>query len=141
MVVHGYHSMHEYIRAGLTFRGARGIISARGPLTTPPPPPPPPPKPPNGNLGTEFSKIKKYSFVFHALKSFRCIKEEEEELRILKFSDPYDFFGLAFWSPLPKGTKKNFAALLLEPRVFYFGAPFWGPCLDLALCRVVWISR
>jgi hypothetical protein len=27
-------------------------------------------------------------------------------VQILKFSDPNDFFGLAFWSPLAKGTKK-----------------------------------
>jgi hypothetical protein len=29
--------------------------------------------PPNSPLDTEFSKIKKYPFVFHALKSFLCI--------------------------------------------------------------------
>jgi hypothetical protein len=50
-------------RNGLTFRGARGISSARGPLTPLP----------NGLLDTEFSKIKKYTFVFHALKNFLCI--------------------------------------------------------------------
>ena len=50
-------------RAGLTFRGARGILSARGPLTPPP----------NGLLNTKLSKIKKYPFVFDALKSFLCI--------------------------------------------------------------------
>jgi hypothetical protein len=32
-------------------------------------------------------------------------------LQILKFSDPgYEFFGLAFWSPLPKEGTKNFGA-------------------------------
>ena len=105
-------------RAGLTFRGARGIISARGPL------PPPPSQPPNGNLGTEFSKIKKYSFVFHALKSFRCIKEEE--LRILKFSDPYDFFGLAFWSSfVQRRTRKIFCGpAFAASRFFILGLRF-----------------
>ena len=43
-------------------RGPWHIIGA-GPLD-----PPPPPKPPNGILNPEFSKIKKYHFVFHALK-------------------------------------------------------------------------
>ena len=37
-------------RAGLTFRGARGILLERGPLT-------PPPQPPNGILDPKFSKI------------------------------------------------------------------------------------
>ena len=48
-------------RAGLTFRGARGILSARGPLTPPP----------NGILDTKFNKIRKYPLVFHALKSLQ----------------------------------------------------------------------
>ena len=43
--------VHVYTRAGLTFRGARGILLERGPLT------PPPPQPPNGILDPEFSKI------------------------------------------------------------------------------------
>jgi hypothetical protein len=60
----------------------------------------------------------------------------------LKFSDPYDVFGLAFWSPLHKeGTKKfvcgpAFGASLF---CFYFGALFLG-ALDSLEPRVVWIS-
>jgi hypothetical protein len=38
----------DTVRAGLTFRGARGILSARGPLT----------RPNRCILDTEFSKIK-----------------------------------------------------------------------------------
>ena len=63
-----------YHRAGLTFRGARGILSARGPFTPPPPP--------NGMLDTEFNKIKKYSVVFHTLKNFRLYLEKKKELYI-----------------------------------------------------------
>jgi hypothetical protein len=57
-------------RAGLTFRGARGILSARGPLT--------PPQPSIGILDTELSKIKKHPLVFHALKCFLCIYKQKE---------------------------------------------------------------
>jgi hypothetical protein len=60
------------VRAGLTFRGARGILLGRGPL------PPPPPQPPNGILNPEFSKIKKYRFVFYALKIFLCIYKKRK---------------------------------------------------------------
>ena len=48
-------------------RGPWHIIRA-APLTYPPPP-----QPPNGILDTEFSKTKKYPFVFQVLKSFLCI--------------------------------------------------------------------
>jgi hypothetical protein len=71
-------------------------------------------------------------------------------LQILIFSDPYDFFGLALWSPLPReGTKKNclwpcfwsIAFQTLGPRGFLFGGfafrglgLFGAPrCLDSAL--------
>jgi hypothetical protein len=82
------------------------------------------------------------------LKSFRCIKEEEEELRILKFSDPYDFFGLAFWSPLPKGTKKfvcgpAFGASLFKlwGLAFFWGGGFAFGGLELFGARAAWIPR
>jgi hypothetical protein len=52
-------------RAALTFRGAHGVLSARGP----------PPPPPNDILNTEYGNIKKilkYSFAFPELKSCLC---------------------------------------------------------------------
>ena len=63
----------------------RGIISARGPFNGPP-------QPPNGILDTEFSMIKKYSFVFHALKSFLCIKKKK-----LKFN-PVDIIKVILFT-------------------------------------------
>ena len=51
-------------------RGPWHIINA-GPLDPPPPPPS------NGVLDTEFSKIKKYPLVFHALKGFLCIYKQK----------------------------------------------------------------
>jgi hypothetical protein len=70
----------------------------------------------------------------------RCIKEDE--LRISKFSDPYDFFGLAFWSLfVPRRNKNIFCGPAFGASRFFilwlrFGGLglFQGPlCLDPAL--------
>ena len=135
------------LRAGLTFRGAHGILSARGPLT------PPPPQPSNGILDTEFSKIKKYPLVFHALKGFLCIYKQKElyinnliELSInpvytiniiityrrkIAKHDTIHMHEPRSLEPLAqrRNKKKLFAALLLEPRFLNFGAScffIWG---------------
>ena len=54
-------------RAELTFRGARGIFSARGPYN------PPPPAGPNSEF-PEIRKIKKYQYVYHDVKNCLYIK-------------------------------------------------------------------
>jgi hypothetical protein len=55
-------------------RGPWHIISA-GPLD--------PLTPPNGILDSEMSKIKKYPFVFRALKSFLCIYKKNNYTSII----------------------------------------------------------
>jgi hypothetical protein len=68
-------------------------------------------------------------------------------LQILIFSDLYDFFGLALWSPLPReGTKTivygpAFGASLFKLWglvCFYLGASLLG-ALDSLGPRAVWI--
>jgi hypothetical protein len=54
-------------KAGLTFRGARGIFSARGPYNLPPP------AGPNSEF-PEIRKIKKYQYVYHDVKNCLYIK-------------------------------------------------------------------
>ena len=57
-------------------------------------------------------------------------------MQILKFSDPYDFYGLAFWSPLPKEVTEKcvcgpaFGASLFklwDLTLFILELRFWGP--------------
>jgi hypothetical protein len=56
-------------RAGLTFRGARGILSARGLWTL------------------NSVRLKKYSVVFHALKNFLLYLEKKKELYISNLTE------------------------------------------------------
>ena len=74
------------------------------------------------------------------MKSFRGIKEDE--LRILKFSDPYAFFGLAFWSLFVQRRNKNIfcGPAFGASRFFILWLRFWGlglfrapRCFDPAL--------
>jgi hypothetical protein len=62
-------------------QAAKSIVIMLGPwhiIGAGPLDPPPPTQPLNGILDPEFSKIKKYLFVFHALKSFLCIYKKRK---------------------------------------------------------------
>jgi hypothetical protein len=93
-----------------------GPASLAGPLD-------PPPQPANGILNPEFSKIKKYHFVFHALKIFYLQKKTElhiNNLIELKFNPVYtiNIIIIIYRGKIAKHDSVNFCRLPRNSAIF-----------------------